>query len=164
MRIISGGQSGVDRAALDVAAVRRLPYGGWCPRGGWAEDFSTPPGVLAHYPRLHETPLADPAQRTAWNVRDSDAILILVDAGGLATSAGTALAQATAAGGGKPLLVVDLVAPDVAAATAWLRAQRATFGADFSLGIGGPRESEAPGIYAKAREFIAAVIDRVDAA
>ena len=56
MRLISGGQSGVDRAALDVAIARGMPYGGWCPKGGWAEDFPEPPGLLAEYPHLAETP------------------------------------------------------------------------------------------------------------
>ena len=46
MKIISGGQTGVDRAALDVAIERGVPWGGWCPKGGWAEDFPEPPGLL----------------------------------------------------------------------------------------------------------------------
>jgi hypothetical protein len=75
MKVTSGGQSGVDRAALDAAIACGVDYGGWCPRGGWAEDFPQPPGLLANYPRLIETPSADPAQRTEWNVRDANAIL-----------------------------------------------------------------------------------------
>jgi hypothetical protein len=55
MKLLSGGQSGVDRAVFDVALARDIPYGGWCPKGGWAEDFPEPPGVLAKYPRLAET-------------------------------------------------------------------------------------------------------------
>jgi Circularly permutated YpsA SLOG family len=86
MKVISGGQSGVDRAALDAAFACGIAYGGWCPRGGWAEDFPSPPGVLTRYPLLKETPLADPAQRTEWNVRDSHAMLIVVDAAGIAVS------------------------------------------------------------------------------
>ena len=39
MKLLSGGQTGVDRAALDVAIERGVAYGGWCPKGGWAEDF-----------------------------------------------------------------------------------------------------------------------------
>src|SRR6187200_103359 len=72
MEIISGGQSGVDRAALDVAIERGMAWGGWCPKGGWAEDFPNPPGLLPHYPQLKETPLPHPLQRTEWNVRDGD--------------------------------------------------------------------------------------------
>jgi len=64
MKLISGGQSGVDRAVLDVAEAYGITYGGWCPKGGWAEDFPQPPGLLARYPNLKETPFADPAQRT----------------------------------------------------------------------------------------------------
>jgi hypothetical protein len=93
MILISGGQSGVDRAVLDVAIARGIDYDGWCPHGGWAEDFPAPPGLLARYPKLKETPLADPAQRTEWNVRDADACLIMVDAGGIDVSRG-ALASA----------------------------------------------------------------------
>ena len=88
MKLLSGGQSGVDRAVLDVALARGLAYGGWCPKGGWAEDYPTPPGILTKYPRLQQTPLADPAQRTEWNVRDADACLILVDAGGVGSLGG----------------------------------------------------------------------------
>jgi hypothetical protein len=161
MKLLSGGQSGVDRAVLDVALARGIPYGGWCPKGGWAEDFPEPPGVLAKYPQLAETPLADPAQRTEWNVRDADACLILVDVDGLAVSRGTALARDQAAHYGKPLFISDLGAAEVGdCAAAWLGAQRATFGPDLALTIGGPRESEAPGIYARAIAFIGALLDR----
>src|SRR5262245_27312876 len=91
--VISGGQSGVDRAALDAAIARGVPYEGWCPSGGWAEDLPEAPGVLVRYPLLRETPRADPAERTELNVRDSDACLIVVDAGGIDASRGTALAE-----------------------------------------------------------------------
>src|SRR5271170_3715618 len=106
MILLSGGQSGVDRAVLDVAVERGIGYGGWCPKGGWAEDFPDPPGLLAKYPELAETPLADPAQRTEWNLRAADACMIAVDAGGLDVSAGTTLAQQLAHRYRKPLLIV----------------------------------------------------------
>jgi hypothetical protein len=93
MKLLSGGQSGVDRAVLDVAIERGIDYGGWCPKDGWAEDSPKPPGLLAKYPKLKETPLPDPAQRTEWNVRDADACMIVIAAGGLAVSKGTALAE-----------------------------------------------------------------------
>lgn len=160
--IVSGGQTGVDRAALDVAIAHGMPYGGWCPCGGWAEDAQVPPGVLAHYPLLRETPSADPAQRTEWNVRDSDASLILIDAGGVAVSIGTALAQRLAARYDKPLLAVDVGAMNALDETSqWLRALVAAHegGTPFRLAIGGPRESEAPGVYAKARALLAGLFD-----
>jgi Circularly permutated YpsA SLOG family len=163
MKLLSGGQSGVDRAVLDVAIARGADYGGWCPKDGWAEDFSAPPGLLAKYPRLKETPLADPAQRTDWNVRDADACMIVIAAGGVAVSKGTALAEELAHRHRKPLLVVDLGDPEpVAHAALWLRVQRRRLGADLALAIGGPRESEAPGIYASATAFIHALLDLAD--
>jgi putative molybdenum carrier protein len=159
MKLLSGGQSGVDRAVLDVAVARGIDHGGWCPRGGWAEDFPTRPGVLAKYPNLKETPLADPAQRTEWNVRDADACLIVVDSGGVPVSPGTTLARELAKRYGKPLFVADLHEPDVVERAAhWLRTQRAVFGSGFALAVGGPRESEAPGIHARAKTFVEALI------
>ncbi|MDB6124081.1 MAG: hypothetical protein JWQ71_3074 [Pedosphaera sp.] len=70
-KIISGGQTGADRAALDFALKHDISHGGWCPRGRLAEDGIIPP----HY-QLQETPEADSIQRTEWNVRDSDGIVI----------------------------------------------------------------------------------------
>ena len=152
--IVSGGQSGVDRAALDVANELAIPYAGFCPRGGWAEDFPEPPGLLARYPLLHETPLSDPAQRTEWNVRDSDAVLILTDRGGLAASQGTALAHTLVARENKALVVLGLDQAKIG--QRWLDDILSAHTADtpLKLGIGGPRESEASGIYAKAIVFL----------
>ena len=72
VEIVSGGQTGVDRAALDVALALGLACGGWCPRGRRAEDGPLP----ARYP-LRETPSASYPERTEWNVRDSDGTLVL---------------------------------------------------------------------------------------
>jgi hypothetical protein len=162
MKIISGGQTGVDRAALDVAIERGVDWGGWCPHGGWAEDLTSPPGLLAKYPHLKETPLGHPLQRTEWNVRDSDATLIITGSEGLSVSIGTRRAHQWAHQHGKPFLVVDASAPDAPAhAAAWVQVQAKRFGSDMTLGIGGPRESEAPGIYAKARRLVAAMLDHL---
>ena len=162
MKLLSGGQSGVDRAALDVALERGVEYGGWCPKGGWAEDFPTPPGVLRAYPRLRETPLADPAQRTEWNVRAADLCLIVVDQAGLAASAGTSLASDLAGRYGKPFRIFEADGSEAAVidAAAWLAAERARLRKDLTLAVGGPRESEAPGIYGRAKAFLHAVLDR----
>src|SRR5580704_14722922 len=159
MKLISGGQTGVDRAVLDAAIARGSAYGGWCPKGGWAEDFPVPPGLLTKYPLLRETPLADPAQRTEWNVRDADACMIVVAAGSFAVSAGTELARERAHHYRKPLLIVDLSdADNLKHALLWLRVQRARLGPDLKLGVGGPRESEAPGIYLRATTFMRALL------
>jgi hypothetical protein len=70
-KLISGGQTGVDRAALDFAIAHGIPHGGWCPRGRLAEDGTVP----LRY-QLRETPNAEYGQRTEWNVRDADATVI----------------------------------------------------------------------------------------
>lgn len=161
--IRSGGQSGVDRAALDCAVRRRMPYGGWCPRGGWAEDHETPPGVLARYPQLCETPSSDPRQRTSWNVRDSHATLILLRGRDLRRLPGTALTrEAAELIYLRPCLVLDLD-DEKALETAhlWLRRTAFVFGLDaVTLNIAGPRESQMPGIYAAAGRFLDRVFDR----
>ena len=160
MRLLSGGQSGVDRAVLDVAIACGIAYGGWCPQGGWAEDFPQPPGLLAKYPDLKETPLADPAQRTEWNVRDAGACLIIVDTGGLEVSAGTTLAGELAHRYRKPLMVVNLQRrmfsspPPCGCAS-----NRRRLGDELKLAIGGPRESEAPGIYQRAAAFLEQLLE-----
>jgi hypothetical protein len=151
MTILSGGQTGVDRAALDTAIGKGRAYAGWCPRGGWAEDLPKPPGLLARYKHLRETPQADPAQRTRWNVRDCDRLLVLTDSSGVAVSKGTELARDVALKLGRPCLVLDLDARNA------LEHARAFLGEGeegTAVCIAGPRESEAPGIYAKARAFL----------
>jgi hypothetical protein len=151
MKIISGGQTGVDRAALDVAVEYGIPYAGWCPKGGWAEDMSDPPGLLTRYNRLKESPLSDPRQRTGWNVRDADGLLILLDRTGLSLSKGTIAARDFAVTLGKPFTLIDLDAPDaLERARQFLR----EIAGKESLCIAGPRESETPGIYAKAFAFL----------
>src|SRR5438094_67296 len=71
MKIISGGQTGVDRAALDFAVAHGIAHGGWCPRGRLAED-----GRIEERYQLMETPSDDPIQRTEWNVRDSQVTVV----------------------------------------------------------------------------------------
>jgi hypothetical protein len=147
----------VDRAALDVAIELGIPYSGWCPRGGWAEDFPEPPGLLARYPLLRATPLADPAQRTEWNLRDSDAVLVVTLAAGARVSRGTELGLKLVKDHRKPLLMSGLDDRDAGARTkGWLEGFVTDRDAKrpFALGIGGPRESEAPGIYQTAVEFL----------
>ena len=147
VRIVSGGQTGVDRAALEAARSLGVALGGWCPAGGWAEDLPEPPGLLAVYPELRETPSEDPSQRTAWNVRDSDATLVLTRGG--VRSEGTAATVAIAVDLGKPHLVVDVGAPVLV--DAWLR----QLGRGLVLDVAGPRESQAPGI---ARDALATLL------
>jgi hypothetical protein len=153
--ILSGGQTGVDRAALDAAIEKGVAYRGWCPKGGSAEDLAEPPGLLTLYPHLRETPNADPVERTRWNVRDCDRLLVLTDKSGAGASKGTELARDVAAKRERPCLVIDLDADNaVEQARAFLDA-----GEDgMAVCIAGPRESEAPGIYAKARAFLRQIL------
>jgi hypothetical protein len=158
--IRSGGQTGVDRSALDFALSIGLSYCGWCPRGGWAEDYPTPPGLLSKYPQLKETPSAEPDQRTAWNVRDSHATLILIRGDELERSPGTVftrwMAELVFL---RPYLIADILESNsIARAREWLaRVVDAVSGAELVLNIAGPRESESRGIYTEAGRFLAAL-------
>lgn len=149
-RVVSGGQTGADRAALDAAIALGLPYGGWCPAGGWAEDLPHPPGLLAGYPALREAPPGPQSTRTRWNVRDSDATLVLALAPD-SDSPGTRLTVEVAAGLGRAVLVA--AADDVGTVRAWL----APLGACV-LNVAGPRESEDPGLYAAAYRTLCSVL------
>lgn len=147
-RIVSGGQTGVDRAALDAALEAGVPCGGWCPRGRRAEDGAIP----VRYP-LRETPSASYPQRTEWNVRDSDGTLVMTRG---RPRGGSALTVRMAAGMGRPVMVVDLDGPrSTVEILAWVDRNLIR-----TLNVAGPRESDAPGIGAAAlallREVLAA--------
>lgn len=148
IKIISGGQSGVDRAALDIAIKLSIPYGGFCPRGGWAEDFLEPPGLLTKYPNLEETISSDPAQRTEQNIINSHATIILI-AEELSDkhSPGTQLTQQLCYEYHKPVFMGQVhsktLFKDI---LKWLH-HSLPFSKPFILNIAGPRESESTGIY-----------------
>ena len=137
-KIISGGQTGVDRAALDVGLALGLALGGWCPRGRRAEDGRIPD----RYP-LVETPERNYQARTRRNIEDSDGTLIL-NLGTL--DGGTALTANHARQIDKPCLVVALEEGiEPATFREWLAAHDITV-----LNVAGPRESKRPGVYAAA--------------
>jgi hypothetical protein len=157
--IVSGGQTGVDRAALDFAVERGVPYQGWVPAGGWAEDLADPPGLLARYPGLRATASADPADRTRRNVGDCDAVVIVSRAG--VSSPGTDLTVEEAHRLERPVLLLDLGAPNAMhLAAGFLR--RLPDGS--ALDVAGPRESEAPGIHLATLTLLASVAAQLDAA
>jgi predicted Rossmann fold nucleotide-binding protein DprA/Smf involved in DNA uptake len=142
LTIVSGGQTGVDRAALDVAISLGLRHGGWCPAGRWAED-----GVIPSIYQLEETPSPNPEVRTERNVVDSDGTLIL--ARGKLTG-GTAYTRACAEEYRRPLMIVDLSNPcSPEEVRQWLIQQKIR-----RLNVAGPRESVAPGIYEQAKAFL----------
>ena len=145
-RVISGGQTGVDRAALDLALDHGLPCGGWCPAGRAAEDRPIP----AKYP-LRETISPDPNQRTEWNARDADATLVLTMG---EPSGGTAYTVEILRKLRRPHLVVDLDGDaDAAEVRRWIERQ-----APHTLNVAGPRESESPGIYGMAKKFLSKIL------
>ena len=141
-RIISGGQTGVDRAALDVALELGIPVGGWCPQGRRAEDGRIP----RRYP-LKETPSSRYGQRTAWNVRDSDATLILT-VGPL--TRGTAFTHKVTHTYSRPVYVVDLAETRaISPVRRWLARHTVR-----TLNIAGPRGSTVPGIDVLAARYL----------
>ena len=151
MRIVSGGQTGADRAALDVAIDLGIDYGGWCPAGGWAEDFPEPPGLLAAYPKLSATAEADPEVRTRLNVMDSDVTLIVWDS--RTHSPGTERTIEAAQELGRPFLVTS---GDAEETRAWLDG----FSTPIVLNVAGPRESGSPGSYARTATLLRDLLAR----
>ena len=147
-KIISGGQTGVDRAALDVALELGIPCEGWCPRGRRAED-----GVIPERYPLQEAPTSNYADRTALNVRDSEATLILAKS---PLRGGTALTQKFADRYRRPCLVVDpREAKSSAIVIAWLSANNARV-----LNIAGPRESLRLDVARDAANFLRRLLNR----
>ena len=166
IRIRSGGQSGVDRAALDFARCQNIEICGWCPKGGWAEDYPEAPGIKEMYPELQETPEAEPWQRTLWNMRDAQAILTIMPEGS-GESKGTELGVQEGIELGKPMFTARGV-EDAAEIVAWLRslAEDRMFGADGASGaggielcVGGPRASECPEGYQVTMETLEKVME-----
>ena len=141
-RIISGGQTGVDRAALDVALEIGISCGGWCPKGRRAEDGAIDP----RYP-LIETEGSGYTERTARNVEFADGTLIHARG---ALTGGTAPTHRLAHEMGKPCLVIDLSEhSDAETARAWI--DRHNIG---TVNIAGPRETQQAKIYSDARQFL----------
>jgi hypothetical protein len=141
-RIISGGQTGVDRGALDAAMALGIPHGGWCPRGRRGEDGPIP----ARY-QLVETTTPRYSDRTLQNVLDADGTLILFRG---RLHGGTELTRRLAEQHGKPYCLVDLTRRyNVTSIQKWLVSE-----AIRTLNVAGPRESSCPGITDEARRFI----------
>lgn len=143
--IVSGGQTGVDRAALDSALAHGLECGGWCPKGRLAEDGR----ISSRYP-LREASSAIYAQRTRLNVRDSSATLVITRG---EPTGGTALTIRFAEQYARPCLVVDLAQNSAKLSmkqvVKWIKTESTT-----TLNVAGPRESGSPGIYADSLTFL----------
>ena len=161
-QIVSGGQTGVDRAALDAGLKCGIAIGGWCPRGRRSEAGPIP----EQYP-LTETVARSYAVRTAWNVRDSDGTLVIVlDE----ISSGTKLTLTAAREQGKPSKVVHLRPSDAASlfttenppndqiqsVVDWLRDRRIRV-----LNVAGPRGSSHTDVYSEALEFMSLLLNQI---
>ena len=146
-RVVSGGQTGVDRAALDAARESSIPHGGWCPRGRLAED-----GPIPDQYALRETSSSDYAERTERNVVDSDATLILTRG---KPTGGTAYTIDMAKKHKKPYWVAQVDDPAVEEGICrWLRTHSIE-----TLNVAGPRESTCEGIYEAARGVLFSVME-----
>jgi len=144
--IVSGGQTGVDRAALDAARALGIPYGGYLPNGRRTEDGALPDD----YEGMIETKSARYPVRTRRNVETADATLILSRG---QPDGGTLLTIRTAERLGRPLLCLDLESLTEEEAAAKLAAWLGTM-SPGRLNVAGPRESRQPGIQAEARSLL----------
>jgi hypothetical protein len=145
--IISGGQTGVDRAALDVAIFLDIPHGGWCPRGRVAED-----GAIPRIYRLRETETCDYAERTEKNVVDADGTLILFYK---TITGGTGLTRKLASMYRRHYLEIDLALLDeyrqqlVQQVRDWICDNEIR-----ALNVAGPRASSRPDVTELAEGFL----------
>ena len=140
LTMISGGQTGVDRAALDAAMSLNIPVGGWCPKGRRAEDGPIPDS----YP-LTETKCNKYRTRTRWNVRDSDATLILCEG---EPTGGTLLTVQFCIQLNRPFLVVS-PSSDLQPVFAWIDTHQIKV-----LNVAGPRERDDMPVYQVANVFL----------
>jgi hypothetical protein len=148
--ILSGGQTGADRAALDFAIRACIPHDGWCPRGRLAED-----GQLDSRYHLRETPTAKYDERTRWNVRDSDATLVITIQA--KPSGGTALTLGIARQLSKPHLHI---ARDTIESLESAAASVIEFIGDHQvtrLNVAGPRASQEPEISTFVNDLLTAI-------
>ena len=140
-RIVSGGQTGVDRAALDAALEAGIEVGGWCPKHRRAADGR----IDERYP-LRETPLEEYDQRTTWNVRDSDGTLVLVDG---EAWGGTAFTIDEARRLGRPILVISPETGHAEAVRRWITKHDIRI-----LNVAGPRNDTEDRVYSAAYAFM----------
>ncbi len=147
LKIVSGGQTGADRAALDWAIANSVPHGGWCPKGRKAED-----GIIAPRYNLSETPSSKYSERTQWNVRDSDGTVVFSISE--AIFAGTLLTVESAKKYEKPYIHICEKLVDVDTVNRFQ-----VFLLDFgivNLNVAGPRASDEPEVY----QFVSEILDR----
>lgn len=157
--VVSGGQTGVDQAALDAAIAAGIEIGGWCPQGRRSED-----GTIPERYTLKETASRNYTVRTEWNIRDSDGTLIIAMK---TLTGGTRLTWQLTKKHGKPCHVVHLresaggelfsdqnsITDRCSAVVDWIRENRIRV-----LNVAGPRASSHPEIHTEAKQLLAAVL------
>lgn len=147
-KVVSGAQTGVDRAALDAALALAIPCGGWCPANRSAED-----GVIPQRYPVQPLPSGGRRKRTELNVRDSDGTLILASG---ALTGGSLLTRNLTRKHSKLCLVVDLnSAVGFSDVVRWIANERIE-----TLNVAGPSESTCPGIRELAYCFLHDVLSR----
>lgn len=147
-KIVSGGQTGVDRAALDMAIELDIPYGGWIPKGRLAED-----GIVPEKYKLKEMPNDRYAERTEQNVMDSDGTLIIARG---TLSGGSAHTRKMAMKHGKPWSYVDLDKTIAFQAAITINEWLIKHNIEV-LNVAGPRHSGAPGLYGQVKKILESV-------
>jgi hypothetical protein len=154
--VISGGQSGVDRAALNAAISCAVPIDGYVPKG-WVTEDGNADVWRTKYPELHEMDSVDYPSRTRKNIDTADATLIIMGSESLNQHAGSRLTYQSALRMGKPVFVSDLHDHDEV--VAWIRG----LGTDtVRLNVAGPRASRAHGIYTDAFVFVVDVLTSIN--
>lgn len=151
LTIISGAQTGVDTAAIKAAIKLQIPYKGWVPLG-----FTNEAGPIQQEFRanLQETPSRDNAQRTEWNVRESDFVLTVLRSSPESVKGGTKWAVNVAKQIGKEICFIDLRSEwgnEKDKVRMWIKGNRVD---NMRCAINGPRESEEPGIEEVAMNFL----------
>ncbi len=147
LKIVSGGQTGADRAALDWAIANQIPHGGWCPKGRKAED-----GIIAPRYNLTETPSSEYSERTQWNVRDSNGTVVFSISE--AIFAGTLLTIESAKKYEKPYIHICEKLVNVNTINQF-QLFLSNFGIE-NLNVAGPRASDEPEVY----QFVMEILDR----
>ena len=155
LKIVSGGQTGVDQGALEAAGDLGVDWGGWVPKGWRAENGTVPEQFRA---RMQEHVSANYIVRTRQNVADSHATLILSDAYPL--SGGTLRTRDFCMNMMRSHFVVTFGEVDaVGKVRKWLEQFfAAEYPVPFVLNVAGPRESKSPGIQARTQQFLIDVL------
>lgn len=149
-KIVSGGQTGVDRAALDFAIEHNIPHGGWCPKGRLAELGD----IIPEKYLLTETQTNEFSERTKLNIQDSNGTLIFVPELPLKVTDGTTLTIKEVEDKGKPHFIIDLSIQDEKDESffklySWIQDNKIEV-----LNIAGPRESQNPGVYESCYRYL----------